>query len=408
MSGVIIKQLLTYLLTYNCLSKNPNNFVFCSFTESWKSLTHLTELGRTMSDQRCGMMSFAGLCAQPTYIPTPEELISVRQMRYLKHQPSCRTIEEELILHRIHSIQLNPPMMRHEYAPQTPCTPLAPHTPLMAHPHFLFPPLTPASLSPPNSPIVRSPYLPQINAFSPHQYPIPLSFPPSTPGSSVNLESSEEVDVEDLSDGSSSSSSSSSSSHGRSSDGKSGMDVKKSTEKKKVKRGHKLLPYKLKRENGKFIYACDSCSKVLPQLSNLNVHRRKHTGERPFECKICKQRFTQKAHLAKHHFVHTGQRPYSCKLCSKNFTSTSNLKAHEKNHTGEKPYCCDKCPTRFSQRIHLQKHKHALHGTRDGAADDDEVGPTWSSHMIESHDRITWRNHMTKSHDQITWPSHAV
>lgn len=49
-----------------------------------------------------------------------------------------------------------------------------------------------------------------------------------------------------------------------------------------------------------FNYHCDICNRTFAQRSNLDVHMRQHTGERPYKCTICSRRFRQKAHLDKH------------------------------------------------------------------------------------------------------------
>jgi uncharacterized Zn-finger protein len=55
-----------------------------------------------------------------------------------------------------------------------------------------------------------------------------------------------------------------------------------------------------------------------------------------YKCTECDKSFTQQAHLQIHFRKHTGERPFHCSFpnCFKSFTQLGNLKTHERKHTG--------------------------------------------------------------------------
>ena len=68
-------------------------------------------------------------------------------------------------------------------------------------------------------------------------------------------------------------------------------------------------------------------------LTQLAVHRRSHSGEKPFECTVCSKRSTTSGELVAHSRIHSGEKPYKCHVCEKAFSQSSNLHAHFRVHT---------------------------------------------------------------------------
>ncbi|XP_067277911.1 uncharacterized protein [Pseudorasbora parva] len=105
---------------------------------------------------------------------------------------------------------------------------------------------------------------------------------------------------------------------------------------------------------------CTYCSKWFKCFSQLKIHQRSHTGEKPYRCTLCGKQYIQKGHLYTHQRTHTGEKPYRCAVCGKGFIQKCTLDMHLRSHTGEKPYTCIKCGKGFTTKFNLNKHLSCL------------------------------------------------
>ncbi len=79
-------------------------------------------------------------------------------------------------------------------------------------------------------------------------------------------------------------------------------------------------------------HACLECGMRYAALSDLQVHRRRHTGELPFKCSFCDRGFRARRHMLDHERTHTGEKPFQCRNCHRAFASTGGLMLHFKRH----------------------------------------------------------------------------
>nr|XP_054920449.1 putative zinc finger protein 876 [Dermacentor andersoni] len=105
-------------------------------------------------------------------------------------------------------------------------------------------------------------------------------------------------------------------------------------------------------------HKCESCGKLCHRADHLDVHKRRHTEERPYKCEICDKSFRCPRHLCFHKRKHTDEKPYKCKICDKLFRSSYQLNSHKLTHTGKKPYTCETCGKSFMRMTDLHRHQH--------------------------------------------------
>ncbi|XP_034287667.1 zinc finger protein 184-like isoform X2 [Pantherophis guttatus] len=103
-------------------------------------------------------------------------------------------------------------------------------------------------------------------------------------------------------------------------------------------------------------HVCSRCKKSFRSRTNLLIHEKNHTENRPFPCIHCKKSFFSVTALKIHMRIHTGEKPFKCSECDFRCNVLGNLNRHKANHSQEGLQPCMHCGKSFWLNPELMTH----------------------------------------------------